>query len=882
MRRAMKKIIIFLVLAIAVPSAAQESIAHRMERIEKDFGVSFVYSSSLNTRLTSSAGGEYGSSLGPALENTFKGSGIRYEVRKKNVILYPDRHSAPQKWTVSGHVTDASDGETLIGAAVCASCPGENSPSWTVTNEYGFYSLTLPAGEYDLEVSYLGYEHKSRRLELSGNVSAVFQLESSAAIDAASIISGRDAGFGSLRPGSSILSQSLIDNTSCILGEGDILKSVQIMPGVQNSIDGFSGINVRGGGLDENLIMLDGSALYNTSHLLGMMSVFEPEMVKKATFYKSAFPARYGGRASSVLDVRTKDGNLKETHSTISIGLLSDKISLNGPIIRDRLSYSLNGRIMHTGVVDPVMKAFGVPANYCFYDINAKLSYVAGASDRLYAGLYHGRDLFKFGEREKNHRHYYDENYAAYDLTMTERLQLGLQWGNTLGTLRWNHIFSPQLFANFTVAANGYNMALGDTDDLYVNDSGSETVTSSSFNVSSGIADIRTQADFDYSPSQKHSVKFGTEIIGHRFKPESSISINSMYSDGELQSGRETEIANGESYRSIEAAVYAEDNIRLSERFSVCPGLRISTFFTEGRTCLNPEPRLSARMEISGDLSAKASLTRMAQYVHMLSTGNVSLPTDTWVPVTRDIKPLISDQISAGVYYSGLKGWEMSLEGYWKTMDNVLEYLESNCSFSTTISWEDNVAMGRGRSYGAELLLEKVSGRATGLLAYTLSRSDRIFEDGSINQGKRFPYIYDRRHKINLMINYRFSDRTDASVNWAFASGPWVTLPERYVAAIGPDGLIHSRLSMTERNNYRLAPIHHLDAGVNFRKAKRNGERIWTFGVYNIYGAHNPTLVDIVVNNAKYDRADIPDRAIGITQRSMFLFIPSVNYTRRF
>lgn len=864
----------------SISAFSQESLRARMDRIEREFGVSFVYASSLSLESMSVTSTEYGADLATVLEKTFMGTGLKYEIRRGNIILSVDKPKKTVKFAVCGHITDASSGEVLIGSAVIVSRQG-GIPVGAVTNEYGFYTITIEEGEYLLEVSYLGYSTIKRSLTLKKDQTVNFVMTPDAEISEAAITSGRDAGIMSTRPGSTVLSGSLIANTPAVFGEPDILKTIQMLPGVQNANDGFSGINVRGGGLDENLILLDGSALYNTSHLLGLTSMFSPDMVKKTTVYKSAFPARYGGRASSVVDVRTKDGNLKETHASLSVGILADKLFIEGPLKKDKASFSLSGRLMQTGLLSPVMKAFDVPANYWFYDLNAKFTYVISDRDRLYAGLFNGYDNFHFGEVVEGYRHYYDENYAPYDMYITDKQNLRLRWGNTLGTLRWNHVYSPRLFSNLTVAANRYNMTLSNGSSVKVNDDGVESFSETAFRMSSGIMDLRSQMDFDYTPSPDHLIKFGAEVIGHKFRPESSYSVE-RGSTPDSSSNERTDMQKGKVHYGIEASLYAEDNMELTDWLTVCPGIRLSAFFTEGKTYISPEPRLSLKADLREDLFAKASLTRMTQYVHMLTSGNTSLPTDMWVPSTKDIKPVMSDQTSVGLYYTGINGWEFSTEGYWKTMNNVLEYLEANSSLFSSIDWDQNVAMGKGRSYGLEVMAEKTSGKATGMLAYTISKSDRVFPDGSINGGRRFPYAYDRRHKFTSTLNYAFNDSIDATASWTFASGAWFTVPTRHVVSVGPDGSLDRELCVTERNNYRLPPVHHLDVGVNFRKQKRIGERVWNVGVYNIYGAHNPTLLDSTINDAQFDNPALPDGAIVITRRSFFMFMPSISYTRKF
>lgn len=850
-------------LLLSFPVFAQESIRARMDRIERDFGVSFVYSASLPLDSIQCDKDEYGASLVPALESSFKNSGIKYEIRKKNIILTPELPES-HKISLSGYVTDSSTGETLLGAVVIA-CKEGYTGNATVTNEYGFYSLSITPGDYNLKVSYLGYAVSEIDLALDRNLRHDIAMKSDATLEEAVISDVAEAGVFSVRPGSVSVTNAFIQNTPAVLGEADILKSIQLLPGIQNANDGFSGINVRGGGLDENLIMLDGSALYNTNHLLGLTSVFMPEMVKKTTLYKSAFPARFGGRTSGIVDIRTKDGNSKETHGLASIGLLSDKIYVEGPIKKDKASFSVGGRLMHTGVLYPILAAFKSPLNYWFYDLNGKLSWNVGNNDRLYAGIFIGTDVFK-------------------NTSSKEQMQnnTNLRWGNILATLRWNHIYTHKLFSNLTVDVNNYDMNLSAVQSISITDSKNTQSSESITRMSSGVTDLRVQLDYDYHPSVRHEIKFGTEIIGHRFKPEASTTIERHDASGNETINKSMEMQRGSIMHGLESALYAEDNIRLNSWLALCPGIRLSVFAAEGRTYISPEPRFAIKADINHGISVKASATRMTQYIHQLMSGTTNLPTDMWVLVTKDIKPLYSDQISLGAYYTGLHGWEFSIEAYWKKTDNVLEYIEPNPSMFAAVAWENNVAMGKGRSYGLEFLCQKVIGKLTGMLSYTISKSDRIFPDGSVNNGKRFPYTYDRRHKINLWVNYEFNERIDLTATWTFASGAWYTLPTRTIVSIDPAGHITTGYHAPERNNYRLSPIHHLDIGVNFRKPKQRGERIWNIGMYNIYGAHNPMFVNVTTNYEHTWDKDVPVGAIGLESRSAFMFIPSVSYTRRF
>ena len=740
--------------------------------------------------------------------------------------------------TVSGYITDGTSGETLIGAGVLVEESGPKTPTGAVTNPYGYYTLTIPRGKVVLQYSYVGYESVGMELDLQRDTTVNIVLTPSAEIREAVVVAQKDAGIQSTYLGAIDIPLKHIQRTPVIFGEADVLKAIQLMPGVQGGNEGFTGLYVRGGGPDENLILLDGVPIYNVDHMLGILSVFQTEAVKKVTLYKGSFPARYGGRVSSIVDIRTNDGNMKETHGSIGLGVLTEKFHLEGPILKDRLSYSLSARGLHTVFFDPLIRYFGkrlsdegeeIYANYFFYDLNGKLTWRLSDSDRFFLASYNGRD-------QMNVKYTEDESYYS-DTDGFNRSKLGLGWGNNVVSLRWNHVFSSQLFANTTVAFNRYRMG-----------------------VNSGMA----------------------EYIHHTFLPQTLTAVT-FSQEGNEQADTRNTYGNTTPYKGHDISLYAEDDFSLTDRLTVNPGLHLSLFNTDGKSYWSLQPRVSAKYAWDGGWSLKAGYARMAQYVHLLSSAQIALPVDLWVPITKDIKPVTSDQFSAGVYYDGIRGWEFSVEGYYKAMDNILEYKDGTLMIATNTGWETKVEMGTGRAMGLEFFVQKTAGPLTGWIAYTLAKSDRLFPDGSINLGERFPYKYDRRHNFNINLNWQVTPRIDLSATFVFATGGTTTLPVRQTAILAPGSdWVQTADFVEHRNNYRLPASHHLNVGANFHRKKRHGERIWTLGVYNVYNQMNPNLVFLHYETKRPTPEAEPVTNLVMEKVTILPIVPSVSYTYQF
>ena len=708
--------------------------------------------------------------------------------------------------TVSGLITDAASGETLIGAGATVGKDG------AVTNNFGFYSLSIPksAEKVEISYSYVGYTTQTISVPAQKDTTVNVTLVPGASLQEAVVTAQKESGIEATKMSAIEVPIAAIKSAPALFGEADVLKTIQMLPGVQGGTEGFSGLYVRGGGPDENLLMLDGIPIYNAEHMLGIFSVFQPEAVKKITLYKGAFPARYGGRISSILDVRTNDGNLYETHGSFGVSMISDKLHLEGPLWKGKTSYSISGRGMHTLLLTPILKLTGFDGNYFFYDLDAKLTHRFSDRDRLYFNVYNGLDDFYYKNTD-------DYTNGMTGGAITDNQNLGIRWGNTVAALRWNHVMNPKLFANTTVAYNRYKMKMGsDLVSKEVQPNGAIDNNQYNFDYRSGMRDWVAKVDFDYTPTPSQQVKFGAGYTFHTFIPETLTTFAQEISGGAVQLDTTINMKSNAAQIGHEANLYIEDDIRLGSRVTLNPGLHASLFGTQGKTYWSLEPRMSAKVNFTQDWSAKASYSRMSQYVHLLSSSQLSLPIDLWVPITKNIRPETSNQYSLGFYYNGIPGWEFSLEGYYKSINNVLEYKEGVAFLFDSSGWENKVEVGSGRAMGLELFIEKTMGRTTGWLGYTLAKSDRLFP--TINHGERFPYRYDRRHNINLVVNHKFNEKFDLSATWNYASGGVTTLPERTIVMMSPTGDYRYSDLVTSRNNYRLPSSHTLNLGFNFHK----------------------------------------------------------------
>ncbi len=778
------------------------------------------------------------------------------------IILFPLILNA-QKYTINGFVQDAASGEKLIGASVFDS----NSGLGTTSNEYGFYSLTLTAGQIDFGVSYVGYTSYIESIELNEDMQIIVDLDPSIELEEVIVTTNRPRDIVKSSQMSTItLSPKQIKALPVFLGEADVFKALQLMPGVQSGTEGTSGMYVRGGGPDQNLILLDGVSIYNADHLFGFFSVFNPDAISNVTLTKGGFPARYGGRLSSVVDIRLKEGNMKEFSGSGSIGIISSRILLEGPIVKDKTSFLISARRTYLDIlVRPVIRAVNNAngdngtAGYYFYDANLKINHKFSNKDRIFLSAYSGRDKVTM-------RNEYD--YINDDSIYTEQSDYGLYWGNVTSVLRWNHIYGNKFFSNVSLIYSNFKFDVFENFYSYVND---RKVSAYEFEYYSGIEDLGGIIDFDYYPNPNHSIKFGGKYLYHNFKPGVT-AFSSTYETDSINMEFGNEIVN-----SSEFYIYAEDNIKIGKRLLVNLGLHYSAFLVQDEFYNSLQPRISSRFLITDNLSIKAAFTRMEQYIHLLTNSTIGLPTDIWLPTTKDIPPQESYQTAIGAAYNLNDEWSITIEGFYKTMSNLIEYKEGASFFEIGEDWENKVEIGDGLSYGAEFLVRRDAGKLTGWIGYTLAKTDRFFENQ--NDGEPFPYTYDRRHDISIVAMYKFSDRTDISATWVYGTGKALTLGVARYASFQEGGahpFYYDYWREVEyyngKNGFREPAYHRLDVALNRHKKKDWGEQTWSFGLYNAYNHLNPFYLYFGhENNSRV-----------LKQVSIFPIIPSVSYAFNF
>ena len=615
--------------------------------------------------------------------------------------------------TVSGTVTDKATGETLIGATVLDEISGKG----TVTNAHGRYSFTIHQDSVKLRISYVGYASQLFSLKPGKATELNVRLEPAVELQTVTIRAERPTDPKSSQLSAIAIPVEHLKAVPVLFGEVDVLKTLQLMPGVQGGSEGMSGMYVRGGGPDENLFLLDGVPIYNVSHLGGFFSAFNADAVKNVTLYKGSFPARFGGRLSSVLDITTNNGNDKEYHGSVNIGLISAKLALEGPIVKEKTTFSISARRTYGDLLlQPVLSMMNngefdkLRAGYYFYDFNGKITHKFSERSRLYASYYMGDD--KVYARIK-----YDESYNG-DI-YRETMKMNMNWGNIVGSLRWNYVINPQLFMNITGSFTRYRNDIGMGLEYYGEYEDYEGVfrheeESMEMTYKSGIRDYAVRADFDYSPNPNHSIKFGGSMIHHVFTPE-VLGMQLQYDYSSQMEALDMDTTLGQSVvHANEINLFAEDDWAITESLKLNAGLALSGFAVEGTFYPSIQPRLSGRWLLSDDFSAKFGYAYMTQYLHLLSTSGINMPTDLWVPVTARIAPMNAHQVAAGLSYNLLSILDLSLEGYYKSMDNLMEYKDGASFFGSSVGWEDKVCLGRGWAYGLEFLAQKTVGTFTG------------------------------------------------------------------------------------------------------------------------------------------------------------------------
>ena len=754
--------------------------------------------------------------------------------------------SHAQNFTVSGTIKDAKNGEDLIGATVRVL---EFKEKGARSNSYGFYSFTLPKGNYTLIYQYLGYEKVEFKLNVDKNTTQNIQLSQADKAIKDVIVKAvkEDKNVTRTEMGVIKLDPKAIESIPVLFGEKDILKTLQLTPGVKSAEERERGFFVCGGGADQNLILLDEAPVYNASHLLGFFSVFNSDALKDVTLYKGDIPAEFGGRASSVLDVKMKDGNNKYYTASGGIGLISSRLTVEGPIVKDKGSFIISGRRTYADLFLKLSKdSIRKSSKLYFYDLNLKANYQITKKDRIFLSGYFGRDVLGVGST------------------------FGFNWGNVTSTVRWNHIINAKLFSNTSLIYSNYDYKIKVGFD------------NQSFQIKSSIRDYDLKQDFSWFANGNNAVKFGFNVMHHTFRP-TVFSGTGINTDDSLK-----------NRYALEGGVYVQNEQTISSVFSIKYGLRYSmfdyigpgtayTYDTKGnliskkqyangetiKTYGGLEPRISAKYQLNDVSSVKASYNRNMQYLHLLSNATTSSPTDIWVPSSNNVKPQIANQVALG-YFRNFKDnvYEFSIETYYKTLQNQIDYKNgANLFLNTDV--EAELEYGKGRAYGAEFYLHKQSGRLTGWISYTWSRSLREFKN--INDGKEYPAKQDRIHDIAIVGMYDITKKLKVSANWVYNTGSAVTFPS--------GSYIVDNLKVpyfTERNGYRMPAYHRFDIGVTwYRKKTDRKESSWNFSVYNAYGRKNAWSISFEVDE---------NDPLRVRAQKVYLFsvVPSVTYNFKF
>ncbi len=764
------------------------------------------------------------------------------------LFFFPTLSFAQTKHTVSGTVRDKNTGEVLIGANVALLA---KTTIGVVSNAYGFYSLSAAAGNYDMVISFSGYRADTIQIDLHKNILLPVQLSFSSAQLQQVIVSTRRRNENITQPimGVQKLSMSEVQNVPVIFGEKDILKTIQLLPGIKPAGEGSSGFYVRGGASDQNLILLDEATVYNASHLLGFFSTFNSDAIKDVTIYKGGMPAEYGGRLSSVVDIKMNDGNDKNFATTGGIGLISSRLNVEGPIVQDKGSFSISGRRTYADLFLKLSHDTAINRNSLyFYDLNLKANYKINQKNTVYLSGYFGKDNLGLGNT------------------------FGINWGNSTGTFRWNHLFNSKLFSNTSLIYSNYNyqVKLNTVDN--------------NININSKIEDVNLKEDLQYYVNANNKINFGLNIIHHTILPGSitastSSSFNSLY----LQ----------KKY-SYESSAYISNTWSPAEKLQFNYGLRLTDYSIIGpgdfysydkagnitstanygsgkmvKNYFNPEPRFSTSYQLNSASSVKASYTRNIQNLHLLSNSTSANPTDLWLSSSNNVKPEIADQVALGYYRNFSDNrFEFSSEIYYKLMQNQIDY-KNGAQLRANENVESQLLFGKGRAYGLELFLKKKYGKLTGWLSYTLSKTERKFDE--INNGNYYPATQDRTHDFSVVAIYQASKKWTLSSTWVYYTGNAITWPSGKYDVNGQIVFFY-----TERNGYRMPAYHRLDLSATLQgRKKKKYQGSWNFSVYNAYGRENPYTIT-------FQQSTTDPQKTEAVQLSLFRFIPSVTYNFKF
>lgn len=886
----MRRIITLLALATVIAVAQAQSVTLKatsrpasavFAELMRQTGKNFIYPSGLLDGMTVSVDAD-GESLGRVLDGMFRGTDISYKIKGNNVTLRRVRRQ-PQRLLVSGYVREQGTGESLIGALVV----NPETRRTVATNSAGYYSIYVNPGRVVLSVTYPGFDAESRTMTVTSNAKADFALrergeKGAHELSEVVVVADRNKAIAmeSTDVGRLNLTRADITSTPTLFGEADIIKTLQLQPGVSAGVEGMAGMYVHGGSHDENLYMLDNIPLYQVNHFGGLFSAFNTEAIKNVDFYKSTFPAKYNGRLSSIMEVHTKDGGMEGHHGSFKLGLTSGAFNIDGPIIKGKTTYALALRrswydvltIPGLAIYNAVRqdKESTTVARYAFTDVNAKINHHFSDRSQLHAMFYFGEDFLKGGDKR-------EVDDTEMDEKMRESGISKLRWGNLVASLGWNYAFSSKLFGEFTAAYTHYRSSLNREDKDYLESSGKVVEDSHrDYTMRNSIRDWTFRADLGWRPAVGHHVTFGANYTYHTFLPQDN--TTTLYNSGTVVSAASVR----QQVHASEAAAYIGDDWEIAGPLRVSAGIHAGYFSVGDNSHWALDPRVSARWMINGNWSVKAAYARMSQYVHQLTQSAISLPTDQWVPIAGELKPQKSDKVSIAGYFSfgENRQFTASAEAYYKWMNNIIDYRDDYFLMPNETPWERQLCAGSGRAKGLDLMLTRNAGKITGHVAYSLLWADRRFD--AKNGGERFPARFDNRHKINILVNWRINDKWELNASWTGMSGNRFTLYAQDYKLLDVPGMpIVGDPSFTGVvdlnqgiNNYRLPFYHRLDIGVN--RYTRHG--MWNFSLYNAYC--NMNVISVKKTRQGYFDADTQIYYKDTFQKFRLIpILPSVSYT---
>lgn len=838
------------------------------EKIEQQTGYIFSYAPSVLNHLSPMTLSVKQANLEQILAVLFKSTDITWEKFGEYIILKKRKRF----FSIYGRVYDKESRERLIGASVY----DPRLQVGATTNNYGFYTLLVPEGAITLYYSYVGYRKKTCCFTLKADTMINIGLHPTLRLEEVTVTHPTVPEWvRNIQPGQLELPVGTANVIPQLLGENDLLKVLQLFPGVRAGVEGMAGLFVRGGNRDENQFLIDDIPLYNTDHLLGFFSAFNSNAVKSVNFYKSGFPARYGGHLSSVTDIRLKEGNMKEYHGNFSIGLLASKFNVEGPIEKERSSFNISVRRTYWDLIgSPIYAAINNSREskewigYNFTDVSIKLTRKFSEQNTLSFIFFWGDDHFNYKKDEKD----------SYLMTPDrEKDHMQGTWGNLAIGLRWDKMINPGLYVNTVFSYNRYRAFMNKKyrHETYWGD----TIQIKKIHFDSSQEEWRVKSDFTGIVNRWNRFHFGGHYIYHVFIPEKRVT----FKRGEIiGTGFKKQV--NHTIHAHEVTVYAEDEISVNERLTLYPGVRGSLFCVENKNYFSFEPRFSTQYRWNDHWIAKASYSVMSQYVRQLRSSMLNMPTDLWIPANDKIKPMKLHQCVLGIYYHPRVQWHLSLEGFYKTSNNLVEDYNGLDIIPEYQNWEENIHLGKGRAYGLEWMLQKAGGKTNGWMNYTLSRSYRWYPDGMVNRGQHFPAKYDSRHIFNIVLLHKFSDFFDVSAIWTFNNGFYTTQPlERYdTPTTMPGEKENDRKDIVfhieKRNNLKTPDYHRLDVGFNFHRRRRHGISTWSINLYNAYCRLNTIELS-------------PDLDTGYNRQKerqyfsndwLFPIIPSFSYTFTF